>query len=124
MGEEKRKFPRSKCFLPAEVLRIKGKNRLIERSSIRNFSPEGAKLVMNFNLTPGSDMEIKLSLPEKNLSVSLSAEIVWIKQKDNKIEAGLKIKEMDQKLKEEILDWLSPKWSGKNSDKEEKKKKV
>ena len=65
-------------------------------------------------------MEIKFSLPEKNLSASLSAEIVWIKQKDNKIEAGLKIKEMDQKLKEEILDWLSPKWSGKNSDKEEK----
>lgn len=122
MGEEKRKHPRLKCLLPADIIKAGTRNRLIERASIQDISSQGAKLTINFNLNPGSNMEIKLSLPEKNLNTSVSGEIVWIKQKDDKIEAGLKIKEMDKKAKKEILNWIFPKWSETNSPDEENEK--
>lgn len=108
--EEKRKYPRHECMFPAKVIKSGDKLRLIKRISIHNFSREGLKLKINFvSLKPGSGMELELYIPEKRLSISLSGEIAWSKGVENTMEVGLKIKEMDEEAKNEILSWIAPK---------------
>ena len=122
MNRGKRKFPRSKCLFPAQVIKAKGRDNLIERATVHDFSASGMKLFINFNVAIGSDIEIKLFVPERNLMTSLTGEIVWIKQADNKLEAGVKIKQLDPKAKQEIIEWVFPKWAEEEFLKEEKKK--
>lgn len=107
-------------MLPAEVLKAGERKTLLEKITVKDFSRQGLKLIINFNLNLGSNMEIKLYLPEISLVTSILGEIVWIKHVENKVEAGLKIKDMDQRAKEEILNWLLPQWL---KDEEEKNKK-
>ncbi len=38
MTEEKRKFTRHKCLLPAEVLKAEGKDKIVKRTTIHDFS--------------------------------------------------------------------------------------
>jgi hypothetical protein len=110
MSEERRKHPRYKCMFPAKVIKSGGKLKLIERISIHDFSREGLKLRINFvNLKPGSGMELELYFPEKGESTPLIAEIVWSKGVENTMEVGLKITEMDEETKNEILSWIAPK---------------
>jgi c-di-GMP-binding flagellar brake protein YcgR len=120
MSKERRKHQRYKCLFPAEILKTGEKKSLLERASVRDFSREGLKLIINFNLNLGSNMEIKIYMPEKNIITSIVGEIVWFKHAENKMEAGLKIKDMDQRAREEIVNWLLPKWQ---EDEEKKKKK-
>ncbi len=108
--EEKRKHPRYKCMIPARVIKSEDKFKLIERISVHDFSREGLKLKINFiSLKPGSGMELELYVPEKGESTSLIAEIVWVKGVENSMEVGLKIKEIDEEIKNEILSWIASK---------------
>ena len=108
--EERRKSPRYKCVIPAKLLKSEGKFKLIERLTIHDLSREGLKLKINFvSLKPGSGMELELYFPEKGESTSLKAEIAWIKGVKNRMEVGLKIKEMDEETKNEILSWIASK---------------
>ncbi len=118
MSKEQREFLRFECVLPAEVVKIEGKDDLIDRITAHDFSREGLKLTISFNLDPGSKMELKLFLPEKKISSQLSGEVTWIKGAQNKMEVGLKIREMDKKLKSEILNWVFPKWLEKERKKQ------
>ena len=86
MTEERRKHLRYKCLLPAEVLTAEGKDRFMERISVHYFSRGGLKLIINFiTLDPGSDMELKLYLPEKRIKTSLKSEIAWKKLEEDKL---------------------------------------
>jgi hypothetical protein len=118
MNKEQREFLRFECLLPAEVVKIEGKDNLIERVTAHDFSREGLKLTISFNLNPGSNMELKLFLPEKKISSKLSGEVTWSKGVQNGMEVGLRIKEMDKKLKSEILNWIFPKWLEKEREKQ------
>jgi len=116
--EERRKFPRYKCIFPAKVIKSGGNLKLIERISIHDFSREGLKLKINFvSLKPGSPMELELYFPEKGLSTSLLAEIAWSNGGENIMEVGLKIKDMDEETKNEILNWIAPSGSEKKNKK-------
>lgn len=107
MGEE-RKSVRTKCFIPAEIIKSNGKDKLIDKVSIQDFSYEGFKLVINLNLSPSSILESKIFIPEKNFQASLLGEVVWNRLTGDKFEIGLKIRKMDEDKKAEILDWISP----------------
>ncbi len=97
-------------MFPAKLIKSGDKFKLIERISIHDFSREGLKLKINFlSLKPGSGMELELYFPEKGESTSLIAEIVWIKGVENSVEVGLKIKEIDEETKNEILSWIASK---------------
>lgn len=107
--DERRKFTRYKCLLPAEVLRAKGKDKIIKRTTIHDFSRGGLKLVYNFiELDPGADVDLEVFVPEKGLRTSLKAEIAWKKFGDNKMEVGLKIINIEEKAQNEILNWIAP----------------
>lgn len=116
MGKEKRKFLRFECLLPVELVKIDGKNHLSKKVEAHDFSREGLKLSINFDIQLGSNMEVNLHIPDKKLAVPVSGEIVWVKSVDNRLEAGLKIKDMDNELKSEILNWIFPQWLEKKRD--------
>lgn len=121
MGNEKRKFLRFDCLLPAELIKLEGKNDLIERATVHDFSREGLKLTINFNINSGTVMELKLFLPEKKIHTTMTGEITWKKCVNNRMEVGLKIIDMDKKAKTEILNWVFPKWLEKKREEEKKK---
>ncbi len=110
MGEESRKSLRFECPIPAELVNLEGNDELIDKITAHDFSTEGLKLVISFKFNPGSNMDLKLSIPEKKLSAQLSGEITWTKCADNKLEVGIKIKEMDKDSKSEIINWVFQKW--------------
>ena len=121
-GKERRKHARSKCVLPAEIIKSEGNDTLAERATVHNISREGLKLIINFmNIQPGSDLELKIFLPEKQISTLLSGEVTWHKFIDDKLEVGLKIKEIDETFRNEILKWVFPKWIKIEEEEEEKK---
>jgi c-di-GMP-binding flagellar brake protein YcgR len=122
MKEEKRKYTRSQCVLPAEVIKIEGKDRISIRTTAHDLSDEGLKLTINLNLDPGSTVDLKLYLPEKKLSTLLSGEIIRVKSIDKKLEVGLRIKEIDDNLKSELLSWVFPKWQEKETEKKKGRK--
>ena len=115
-SEDRRKFRRYKCLLPAEVIIPEGKDKFIKRATIHDFSRGGLKLIINFiPLDPGSDMELELYVPEKELRTSIKTEIVWKRFSDDKLEMGLKITNMEEETKSEIINWLAPTWSEKKN---------
>jgi len=96
-------------LLPAHVLQAEGKHKLVQRTTVHDFSSGGCKLIINIvTLDPGSDIELELYVPEKGLKTPIRAEIAWKKMAGDKLEIGLKIKNMKKGAKQEILKWVSP----------------
>lgn len=122
MGKERRKYLRFECLLPVELVKVDGKNHIGRKITAHDFSREGIKLSINFDIEMGSNMEVNLHIPEKKISVPVSGEIVWVRSVDNRLEAGLKIKDMDNELKSEILNWIFPKWLEKKKEEKEGRK--
>jgi c-di-GMP-binding flagellar brake protein YcgR len=109
MSEERRKFKRYKCLLPAEVLKTGGGDKIVKRTTVHDFSRGGLKLVFNFiELDPGADIDLEVYVPEKGMRTSLKAEIAWKKFGENKMEVGLKIINMEEEAHNEILNWIAP----------------
>ncbi len=108
MHYEKRKSLRSKCLFPAKIIDTEGTNGIIKKISIRDFSPEGFKLAVTFNLKPSSIMKTKVHIPEKQMTTSISGEIVWTNYVNDRLELGVKIKEMDENEKQGVLDFVFP----------------
>ncbi len=108
MRDEKRKSLRSKCLFPAKIIDTEGTNGIIKRISVRDFSPEGFKLAVTFNLKPSSIMKTKVHIPEKQMTTSISGEIVWTNYVNDRLELGVKIKEMDENEKQGVLDFVFP----------------
>lgn len=112
MREERRKFLRFECTLPAELTKFGSYFNLTERATVIDFSCEGLKLIIDYiylNSCPG--LEIKLDIPEINLSASILAEVCWSKYVSyNKVEIGLKIIHMDRDARSALLNWIFPKW--------------
>ncbi len=122
MGKEKRKFLRFECLLPVDLVKVDGKDHISRKIEAHDFSREGIKLSINFNIEMGTNMEVKLHIPEKKLSVPVTGEIIWVKSVDNRLEAGLRIKDMDNELKSEILNWIFPIWLEKKKEEKAEKK--
>jgi hypothetical protein len=119
MKGDKRKFLRFHCVLPAEIIKLEDKKQLINEVMIDDFSREGIRLVMSFNLKPGSEVELKLQHPHKKTETPVVGEIIWSTGKKNKMEFGLKIKEMNTITKSEIFDYIYEKWLQSRSQKEQ-----
>ena len=112
MHKDNRKYPRSKCIFPAEIIKSEGKPTIIERISVRDLSSGGLKLIISLNLIPSSILVSRVYLPEKGLNTSVLGEVVWSRFVDDRLEVGLKIKEMEDTLAKSIrmtargLTWL------------------
>ncbi len=111
MTEERRKFLRFYCAIPSEVMTLEGKSGLVNGATVSDFSSEGLKLSVNFvDPHPGSITEVMLYIPNKQIITSLIGEVVWSKHIKNKLEVGLRIKDMENQGRKDIFDWVFPRW--------------
>jgi len=107
MGEDKRKCPRFECSIHSEVIKVDENSNLIERTAILDFSRDGLRLGVDFvNPLPGSNVDIEILLPAKQLIATLSGEAIWSRYEKNRMEIGLKLRDMDSQAKENILKWV------------------
>ena len=110
-NHERRKFLRFYCSIPSELVELEGKNNLVEGATVLDFSNEGLKLSVNFvEPNPGSETEVVLYIPHKQLITSLTGQVIWSKHVKNKMEVGLKIKDIEKQGMKDILDWVLPRW--------------
>ena len=114
MNEERRRYLRFECVFPAEIVKFGTYFNFSERAAVLDFSREGLKLIIDYiYLNSCPNLEIKLNIPEINLSTSILAKVCWSKYVSyNKVEIGLKIIYMDRDAKSAILNWVFPKWLG------------
>ncbi len=111
MTDERRKFLRFYCSIPSEVMTLEGKSGLVNGATVSDFSSEGLKLSVDFvDPRPGSITEVMLYIPNKQIITSLTGEVVWSKHIKNKLEVGLRIKDMESQGRKDILDWVFPRW--------------
>ena len=121
-GKERRKYPRFECSLRSEVLDFKGKRHLIKNAKILDFSRYGLKLGIDFSVpNPGSEMTLKVIIPEKQIVTIVTGEVVWTKYYKNRMKVGLKLKDMDKRDKETILGWVYSTWMEKKEKRKKKK---
>jgi len=99
------------CSIPSELVELEGKNNLVEGATVLDFSNEGLRLSVNFvEPSPGSTTEVMLYIPHKQLITSLTGQVIWSKHVKNKMEIGLKIKEIEKQGTKDVLDWVFPRW--------------
>ena len=110
MHEERRKFIRFECLLPAEIVKLNEKKPVLDKIRVDDFSQEGLKLVVSFNLEPESEIELKLYLPELETVTPVKGKIIWSKPDEHGIQIGMKILEMDPDAKAEIFDYAYERW--------------
>ena len=114
MSDDRRRYIRTKCVIPAEVVQFGGESKLVDKISVCDFSLEGLKLVISY-VTPKShsNVDLKLLIPETRLSTPFSGEIRWSRFADNNLEVGLKTQQMDGEAVAEIINWLYAEWRDK-----------
>lgn len=112
MEEERRKFLRFDCTLPAELVKFGSYFNFTESATLIDFSSEGLKLIIDYiHLNSCPNLEIRLDIPEIDLLTSILAEVCWSKYVSyNKIELGLKIIHMDKDARSALLNWIFPRW--------------
>jgi len=120
MDNEKRKFLRFECTLPAEIIKLEPEKHIIGVAKIDDFSREGIKLSLSFNLKSGTNLDLSLRLPKSKEIASIKGEVTWSQSKDSTFQLGLKIKDMDTRAKSEIFDVLYSNWIKDRSQEMEK----
>jgi hypothetical protein len=110
--EERRKSLRFECTLPAELVKFGSHFNFTERATVIDISSEGLKLIIDYiRLNSHPSLEVRLDVPEINLSTSILAEVCWSKYVSyNKIELGLKIIHIDKEARSALLNWIFPRW--------------
>jgi len=112
MSEEKRKFLRFECLVPVELIEIEGSRGDAGPAMIKDVSREGIRVVLDMAAQPqpGSGLEFKIHNPEQGRSSSLNGEVIWARPKSGKIEIGLKIKDVDECAKADLLEIGYEQW--------------
>jgi hypothetical protein len=122
MEDEKRKYLRFECLVPVELIRIEGKELEAgsEAATLGEISREGLRVVMDvdLNFNPGTEVDLKVNIPERRLTSKVSGEVIWSKSKGKICQLGIRIKAMDKAAKSELLDLGYRHWR----DAEDKKK--
>jgi hypothetical protein len=113
MGEEKRKFLRFECLVSVDLIDVGGgQGDAAGDALIEDISREGLRMVfsLGLDLTPGADIDLKVQTPDDPGACTLSGAVMWSKEKDQKIEVGIKINKMDECVRNRLLDIGYAKW--------------
>ncbi len=104
MYQNKRKFKRYDISLNVQFKPSKVAKEYVN-GIIRNFSFEGFTFVsQTFDFETKETIELEIMHPWKDKVVPVSGVIIWKRQADDLCLAGIKLKEMDEETKGEILD--------------------
>jgi len=105
---DKRNYIRFKTLLNLEVKPYQISSEYLH-GIVTNFSYDGLSFIIeilpeNFNLEPKETLELIIKHPAKDANISAFGEIVWKRQVNDRCCVGLKIREMDEEAKIEILE--------------------
>ncbi len=79
---------------------------------IKNISYDGLNLISeDFNPQLGETLELVIKHPVEDIDFHAVGEIVWNKHVNTRCYVGLRIKEMDDKLRIELLEYAFDKWN-------------
>lgn len=109
---EKRKFMRFDVSVEVEYM-VPGNGAPVEGISVtRNLSREGMQISVNSKLLPGTELEIKLRIPEDAAPVYAKGDLVWVEKAEAKTEssAGVKFTQMSPFDRNRILDHVYKEW--------------
>ena len=110
MSEDKRKYLRFECTLPAEIINLEPGQDLFKGAKIDDFSREGIRIVLDFDVHHDSELDLNFRLPDSEECVPVKAKVIWSRSKDSHIELGLRIEEMDTEAKSDLFDYLYSQW--------------
>ncbi len=107
MLESKRKFKRFDLPIVVAFRPTYGSTEY-SMGLMRNFSCEGLGLVAyNFSFIPQENLELNLKFPHSGTFFSLFGSVVWKMQTGDKCMAGVKLKLMDEKTQNQMLEKMS-----------------
>lgn len=109
---EKRKFMRFEVAIEVEYM-VPGNGAPLEGISItKNLSREGMQASLNSKLVPGTELEIKLRIPEDPAPVYAKGDIAWIDKAEARTEssAGIKFTQISPFDRNRILDHVYRQW--------------
>jgi len=76
-----------------------------------NFCRGGFSFISeNFNFTSQGPVEFKIKLPYKNKYTSISGDVVWKTQVRDRCLSGVKIRNLNEEVKRDILDYSYSRW--------------
>jgi len=106
MGTDNRKYIRFECVVPVDVVEVEGETPEKKGAEIENVSREGLCLVLSFNtdFIPGKDLDFEVRNPDDKTKSNVKGEVIWSRSRGDKIEVGLKIRDMEKGLKARLLD--------------------
>lgn len=107
MEEDKRKYLRFECLIPIDLVEIDDPDARLKEAVIDNVSREGIRLVFDLGhaFREGETLSVKISRPDEEKSLTeVTGQVVWSRPLGDKVEIGLKIKDMEQTAKAELLD--------------------
>lgn len=109
---EKRKFMRFDVSIEVEYM-VPGNGAPVEGISVtRNLSREGMQISVNSRLVAGTELEIKLRIPQDAAPVYAKGDLVWVEKAEVKTEsnAGIKFTQMSPFDRNRILDHVYKEW--------------
>lgn len=107
---EKRRFIRFEIPLTV-MFREAGTNENYCQAVASNFSREGLCLVaQDFPFDAAAVIDVKMDVPDKNISLDISGEVMWRSNHDGRWEVGLRFCEVDRTGKMDVLDYAYSSW--------------
>jgi len=126
MEVDKRKYLRFECLIPIDLIEIDDPNVQPKEAVIDNVSREGIRLVFDIGhaFHEGENLNVQISKPDDEQSLcQITGEVIWARPLGDKVEVGLKIKDMEQSTKAELLDLGFQAWRRHRKDGDAEKKK-
>lgn len=123
MEEDKRKYLRFECLIPIDLVEVDDPGSQLKEAVIDNVSREGIRLVFDIGhaFREGDTLSVQISKPDEEQSLTqVTGEVVWARPLGDKIEVGLKIKDMEQSTKAELLDLGFRAWRLQQKEQKEK----
>ncbi|MBU4203667.1 MAG: PilZ domain-containing protein [Acidobacteria bacterium] len=77
MSEDKRKYLRFDCTLPAEIINLEPGQELFKGAKIDDFSREGIKIILEFDVHPDTELDLNFRLPDSEKNVPVKAKVIW-----------------------------------------------
>jgi hypothetical protein len=107
MTESKRMYRRFDLPLIVKFRPANGKT-MYSLGLLKNISCEGLNLeARGFNFITHENLELELKFPQGNSSVSLSGDVMWKKQDGRVNYAGIKFRQQNEDIRNEIIEKIS-----------------
>jgi hypothetical protein len=107
MEDDKRKYLRFECLIPIDLVEVDDPDARLKEAVIDNVSREGIRLIFDLGhaFREGEILNVKISTPEDEKSLAqVTGEVIWSRPLGDKVEVGLKIKNMEESTKADLLD--------------------